>query len=290
MILQKFLFLWICFLCTFQDLCAVSLAQVFEQSGYVELCNNKHKAAMFDALYLYFDALIELFQAQPVLAKKLYIAKESFIRSKERNYYSTDVFGFYDESEKPGRSQISFYYSTHFHQYLSSCYKECHQYPQIINFLQACSEIETLYTQVFEQAADQLGASSVFDACDGRPPILFKVIKYLPDYVATRPHYDGTVFSLFLDSTNNQSLLLSPYQASYTVKDFIAPLPASSAWCQRNSMLLIPGTLLQDFAINPTPHIVASTGTIRYASIAFAMRPFYTAQNNDFTPLPNFYY
>ncbi len=53
-----------------------------------------------------FDELIGFLQTNPVWAQKLYSAKERFIRSKDRNYYSTDFFGFYDESEKQGRSQF----------------------------------------------------------------------------------------------------------------------------------------------------------------------------------------
>jgi hypothetical protein len=91
----------------FQSLCAIPLAEQFKQAGYVEICNHKHGTATFDSLYAYFDELIEFLQSNPVWVQKLYRAKERFTRSKERNYYSTHFFGFYDELEREGRRQIS---------------------------------------------------------------------------------------------------------------------------------------------------------------------------------------
>ncbi len=288
MILRKILILCFFSLYSVQSFCALSLAEEFKRVGYVEICDKEHGAATFDALYRYFDEFIQLLQTNPVWAQKLYIAKERFIRSKDRNYYATDIFGFYDESQRKGRSQISFYYSTHFHEFICSYYPEFNQIPEMSNFFQACFEIQKSYGTLFHEAAVELGLETIFSSTSGHSPILFKVIKYLPDYVATKPHYDGTAFSLFLDSTDNQSLLLSPYKSLLTVDDFSSPLQEFSAWYKRNSMLLIPGTLLKEFSIDPTPHVVASSGKTRYATIAFAMRPHYSSPKIELSSLPNF--
>lgn len=288
MMTYKKLLLLIFSLCAYQSLSTLPLAEQFRQAGYAEMCDMHHGTATFDALYTYFDELIEFLQTNPVWAQKLYTAKERFIRSKDRNYYSTDFFGFYDESKREGRSQISFYYSIHFHDFVCSHYPEFNRIPEIIHFLQACCEIQKPYAHLFTQAATELGLETIFSSHYGQPPILFKVIKYLPTYKATQPHYDGTAFSLFLDSTDNQSLLLSPYKSSFTVDDFSAPARTFSRLTHQNSIVLIPGALLTEFAIYPTPHIVTHSGTIRYATIAFAMRPHYNAQKSELSLLPNF--
>lgn len=288
MVVQKTLFLWIFLLFAFQSVHATPLAEQFKQVGYLEICDTQHGEATFDTLYAYFDELIELLQKNPVWAQKLYSAKERFIRSKERSYYSTDFFGFYDESEREGRNQISFYYSTHFHDFICSHYPEFNQVPAIIRFFEACQEIQKPYGKLFDEAAAELGLETIFSSTCGYPPILFKVVKYLPSYIATRPHYDGTAFSLFLDSTDNESLLLSPYKSSFTVEDFSSPLREFSRRLDQNSILLIPGVLLTEFSIFPTPHIVAQSGKIRYATIAFAMRPNCIPQKTTYSPLPSF--
>ena len=289
MVIQKNLFRLIVLLSTFQSLCAMPLAEQFKQVGYVEMCDMQHGTATFDSLYAYFDALIEFLQANPVWVQKLYSAKERFIRSKSRHYYSTDFFGLYDESEREGRSQISFYYSIHFHEFVCSHYPEFNHLVEIKRFFQACFEIQKPYGNLFDQAAAELGLETFFSSNDGKIPILFKVVKYLPAYRATRPHYDGTVFSLFLDSTDNQSLLLSTYKSSLAVDDFSSPVRKFFRGHNQNSILLIPGVLLTEFSIYPTPHIVTNSGKIRYATIAFAMRPSYNIpQKNEFSPLPNF--
>lgn len=266
-----------------QSLCATPLAEQFKLIGYAEICDRKHPTATFDALYVCFDALIEFLQTNPVWAQKLYSAKERFIRSKDRNYYSTDFFGFYDESKREGRSQISFYYSPHFHAFILSRHPEFNQVPEITRFFEACLDIQKPYGGLFEEAAAELGLETIFSSQFGQPPLLFKVVKYLPSYIATRPHYDGTAFSLFLDSTDTQSLLLSPYKASFTVADFSSPFTQ-----HQNSILLIPGTFLAEFSIYPTPHVVVQSGKTRYATIVFAMRPNYTPQKIEYPPLPNF--
>lgn len=268
----------------FTSISASPLVEQFERAGYVEIDNRNNPKDTFEALYACFDELIVFLQTHPQWAQKLYIAKERFIRSKERTIYSTDVFGFYDDSTKEGRSQISFYYSTHFHAFISSRFPEFNQIPEMIRFFETCDKIQTSYESLFQEAAAELGLEGIFEANGGRVPILFKVIKYLPSYVAIRPHYDGTMFSLFLDSTDNQSLLLSPYKASYTIYDFTSPVRQFP----ENSILLIPGTLLSEFSLYPTPHIVSSSGRARYATIAFAMRPSYFSQKNEFTFLPRF--
>lgn len=288
MIIRKIFSLWILLLFGFQLLCAIPLAEQFNQTGYLEICDKKHGTETFDSLYLCFDELIEFLQKNPVWAKKLYVAKERFIRSKERNYYSTDFFGFYDESEREGKFQISFYYSTHFHEFICSHYPEFNKVPQIISFFETCYQIQKPYAKLFEEAATELGLETIFSSDYDHPPILFKVIKYLPSYIATKPHYDGTAFSLFLDSTDNESLLLSSYKSTFSVNDFSSPQREFSRGYNQNSILLIPGGFLTEFSIYPTPHIIVQSGKIRYATIAFAMRPNYIPQKNELSSLPNF--
>lgn len=281
MIVRKALILWIFLLFASQSLWGAPLVEQFKRAGYVEICDKKYGAKAFDSLYVYFDELIEFLQKNPVWAQKLYSAKERFIRSKDRNYYSTNFFGFYDESKRDGRSLISFYYSTHFHEFIRSHYPELNQIPEIIRFFEACLEIQKPYGNLFDEAAAELGLETIFSS--KHPPILLKVVKYLPSYITSRPHYDGTAFSLFLHSTDNPSLLLAPYQSSFTIEDFSSP-PRHN----QNCILLIPGALLTEFSIYPTPHIVTQSGKIRYATIAFAMRPNYIQQKITFSPLPNF--
>lgn len=277
MVIGKIFFLGI----LLSSVCAAPLAEQFKRAGYVEICDKKPNVTTFDSFYNYFDDLIEFLQKNRIWVQKLYIAKERFIRSKDRNYYSTNFFGFYDESEREGRSQISFYYSTHFHEFICSHYPEFNQAPEIIRFFEACFEIQKPYGNLFQEAAAELGVETIFSS--KHPPILLKVVKYLPSYVPSSPHYDGTVFSLFLDSTDNRSLLLSPYKASFTADDFASPKREF-----QNSILLIPGVLLTEFSIYPTPHIALQSGKIRYATIAFAMRPDYISQKIDLHSLPNF--
>jgi hypothetical protein len=286
MIVRKIFFLWIFLF--FASLNAIPLAEQFRRAGYLEICDTTHPAATFDSLYAYFDDFIEFLQTNPVWARKLYSVKERFIRSKDRNYYSTEVFGFFDESQREGRSQISFYYSTHFHEFICSHYPEFNDAAEIIRFFKACLEIQKPYGNVFEEAAAELGLETIFSSQYEHPPLLLKIIKYLPSYIPTRPHYDGTAFSLFLDSTDNQSLLLSPYKSSFTVDDFSSPLREFPRGHNQNSILLIPGVLLTEFSIYPTPHMAAQSGKIRYATIAFAMRPNNTPQKTEYSPLPRF--
>lgn len=283
-------FFWVLLLSALQSVSAMLLLEQFKHVGYVEIYDQCHGAETFEALYTYFDEFISFLQTNPVWPQKLYSVKERFIRSKERDYYSTDIFGLYDESEKKGRNQISFYYCIHFHEFIDSHYKEFNKVPQIIRFFEACREIQKSYVNIFNEAAIQLGLGGIFSSSYRQPPILLKVIKYLPSYRATTPHYDGSAFSLFLDSTDNQSLFLAPYKASFTIDDFSYPLRKFSRSGNHNSIVLIPGTLLADFSIDPTPHIAIESGTIRYATIAFAMRPHYIPQKNKFSTLPNFSY
>ncbi len=289
MLIQKIFFLSI-FLFAIESLSSIPLAERLQQAGYVEMCNKKQGAETFDSLYVSFNEFIEFLQTNPVWAQKLYSAKERFIRSKDRNYYSTDSFGFYDESEREERRQISFYYSTHFHEFICSHYKEFNQVPDIIRFFEACHEVQKSHGDLFDETAAELGLATIFCSEYEHPPILLKVIKYLPSYIATRPHYDGAVFTLFLDSTDNQAFLLSPYKSSLTVNDFSSPLREFAREHNQNSILLIPGALLTEFSIYPTPHIVVQSGKIRYATIAFAMRPSYTPQKIGYSPLPSFGY
>lgn len=268
------------FITAFVSLHIAPLTKQFNQLGYVEIAELYDKTRLYNSLYIYFDELIEFLQTNPVWAQKLYNAKERFIRSKDKNYYSSDFFGFYDESEKEGRRQIAFYYSTHFHEFIGTHYPELTQVNQIIRIFEAFHALQEPCAQLFHAAATELGISTIFPS---NPPIIFKVIKYLPAYSPTRPHYDGTAFSLFLHSTDNQSLLLCPYKSAFRVEDFEAAIRL-----QHNSILLIPGSFLTEYSIYPTPHIVTHSGKTRYATIAFAMRPHYTPAKNEFSPLPNF--
>lgn len=287
MIIKKTLFSQIFFLGASQAFCASPIVEQFQQAGCVEMCDKLHGTATFDVLYAYFDDLIAFLQKNPAWAQKLYSAKERFIRSKYKNYYSTDFFGFYDESKREGRSQISFYYATHFHTFICSYYPEFNKIPEFMRFFEACFDIQKPYGSIFDRAATELGLETIFSSEYNHPPILFKVVKYLSSYKGAPPHYDGTVFSLFLDSTDNQSLMLAPYASSFTIDDFSAPFRNFSRLPHHNSILLIPGTLLTEFSIYPTPHLVAPSGNIRYAVIAFAMRPNYIPPKKEFSTLPH---
>jgi hypothetical protein len=289
--LIKNLFLGICILVAGQvvSLEKVPLTEHFKQVGYLEISDRKQDPATFDQLYKYFDEFIEFLQSNPAWANKLYIAKERFIRSQARHYYSTDFFGFYDESERRARRQIAFYYSIHFHKFIGAHYAEFAQVPQIMRFLDACLQIQKPYGALFDEIATALGLEKIFCSKYGQPPVLFKVVKYLPAHITTRPHYDGTAFSLFLDNTDHQSLLLSPYKSSFAIQDFAPAVSKFFPKYSRYSIFLIPGTFLTEFAIYPTPHIVAPSGKTRYATIAFAMRPHYdSAPQTALSFLPNF--
>ena len=136
MITRRIFFLW--FYLFLHSLYATPLAEQFKQAGYVEICDEKDGTTTFDSLYIYFDEFIELLQTNPVWAKKLHTAKERFIRSKDRNYYSTDFFGLYDDSKREGRNQIAFYYSIHFHKFICSRYPEYetdHSPPWLTHFM-----------------------------------------------------------------------------------------------------------------------------------------------------------
>ena len=146
------------------SLCAAPLAEQFKQVGYLEICDKNHGAATFDCLYAIYDELFEFLQTNPVWTKKLYSAKERFIRSKDRNFYSTDFFGLYDESKRNGRSQISFYYSIHFHEFIYSRYPEFSQIPEISRFFEACRAIQQPYGKLFDEAAAELGLESIFSS------------------------------------------------------------------------------------------------------------------------------
>lgn len=289
MMMRKNLFFWVLILFGSKFAWAGSLAEQFKQVGYLEICNQKNRSKTFDELYTYFDELVEFLQTNPAWAQNLRLAKESFIRSEQRNYYSTDFFGFYDESAKLGRHQIAFYYSSHLHDFLGARYPKLVQITPVSRFLNACRELVRPCGEIFKAAANNLNLNIYSSQLNsGLVPILLKVVKYLPAYVASRPHYDGTAFSLFLDSTDRQSLLLAPYKSVLTVDDFINPIRQFSREQNPNSILLIPGTLLTEFEIYPTPHIVNTSGKTRYAAIAFAMRPNYISQPKQLALLPNF--
>ncbi len=283
MMIKKIVVLYIAFVCSFTPCRGLSFAEQFAQIGYVEIADRLQEAEAFDALYKHFDVLITFLQADPKWAQKVNNAKERFIRSQDKNYYATDFFGFYDESKIRARSQISFYYSTHFHDFIKARYPELIQLSALVNFLESCRAIQQPYGEVFQKAADELGRGAMFSSAYEQVPILFKVVKYLSTYTPIKPHYDGTAFSLLLDSTDNQSLLLSAYKSVFTVDDFSVPTRMFP-----HSMLLIPGTLLSEFSIYPTPHVVMQSDNVRYATIAFAMRPYFILQKYLFSELPSF--
>lgn len=278
--IQKSLFLFVFYLFSIHSLQALSVTEQFKEKGYLEIYDHSQSQSAFNDLYRSFDELIEFLQLNPICAQKLYMAKERFIRSKNQKIYSTDFFGLYDESKKEKRRQISFYYSTHFHEYICSQYPEFKQVPELIHFLELCFEIQKPYENVFRETANEMGLETIFSTSSA-PPLLFKVIKYLPSYTVSKPHYDGSAFSLFLHSTDNQSLLLSPYKSSFTIHDF-----ASAERTDPDSILLIPGAFLSEFSIDPTPHIVVETGKTRYAAIAFAMRSNYIYRKKNLSLLP----
>lgn len=266
----------------------IPLLEQFKQNGYIEICGHKQTTQTFANLYAKFDKFIDFLQANPSWAHKLYSAKERFIRSPGRNLYATNFFGLYNESAQGTASQIAFYYAKHFHAFICARYPELNHIPEIGTFLEACHEIEQPYGSVFAQTAAELKLDHIFKDNSGQAPILLKLVKYLPTYAPSRPHYDGSAFSLFIDSTNPQALLLAPYKSTYTVQDFAAATRQLYAGENQDTVLLIPGTLLSEFTINPTPHIVVASSQTRYATIAFAMRPNYVSSHNKFADLPIF--
>lgn len=261
------------------------IAELIKNHGYAELYDGAHGTQVYDELYSCFDELIAFLHSNPSWAHTLYCARERFIRTTYKNYYSTDFFGFVDESSKKDRSQISFYYATHFDDFMCKHYPECHQVAQINRFFKLCRAIQQPYNEIFRAAAHDLGIKNMFNAATKQLPIILKVIKYLTHYHITRPHYDGAALALFLDSTDNQSLLLCPYHSSYKSDDFSVPTRQFHRSLHSNSIILIPGIFLTEWDIYPTPHIVMPSGSIRYATVAFAMRENYASKPIPFSPL-----
>ncbi|MBP6870143.1 hypothetical protein KBC04_04625 [Candidatus Babeliales bacterium] len=111
MIIKKILRASSFILATFQSFTAISLTEEFKRVGYVE----------------FFDELIDFLQTNLVWVQKLYSAKERFICSQDKDYYSTSFFGLYDESKYGENGQISFYYSVHFHDFICAYYSEINQ-------------------------------------------------------------------------------------------------------------------------------------------------------------------
>lgn len=270
---------------------AVRLAEQLQVFGYAEIADYQAQAAhTFDMLYFYFDQLVDFLQENPACKQKLYLAKERFIRSKSSSFYGTDFFGLYDQSHIPSKAQIAFYYSVSFHQFLMTHFQELYNIPALHNFLEACYAIQEPSHDLFFYAAEELQLNTMFRLQHQEDiPILYKIVKYLPHYMHTKPHYDGTVFSLFLHSTDPQAVLVAPYQELLTIEAFKAPVRTLSNLDAQQSMILILGGLLTDYGMYPTPHIVVATGQTRYATIAFAMRPHYIRPKIEFAALPSFY-
>lgn len=282
-----FLYVFFVILC-FPSFGAASYLEQFKEVGYVELSEPNHSDATYESLYETFDVFTEFLKNNRNWQHKLYSAKERFTRSKKRDCYATDFFGLYDESQKVSRGQIAFYYSVHFHEFIIFLYPEINQIPEINNFLQSCFQIQNPCQKIMQNVALDMHLESIFDSDYLYPPILLKVVKYLPSYVPARPHYDGTAFSLFLHSTDNQSLLVSAYKPVLMVDDFTSVVRILASDVNRSSLVLIPGTLLTEYSIYPTPHIVMQSGKVRYATIAFTMRPYHISLKNDFSALPAF--
>ncbi len=158
-----------------------------------------------------------------------------------------------------------------------------HQIPQINDFLELCREIQKSFSALFNHVAHELNIQKLFE--NEQPLILIKVIKYLDSYKITRPHYDGSAFTFFLDSTDNQSLFVSTYKSAYTIDDFSSPIRQFHRSEQSNSIILIPGIFLTEFGISPTPHVVLPSGSTRYATVAFAMPQNYSYKPLSFSPL-----
>ncbi len=268
--------------------CEISLLQECKQVGYVEICDTLHTNATFTTLYASFEHCIQFLQAHPVWVQKLYIAKEAFLRSKYKNYYATDIFGWYDESHVQGRRQIAFYYSVHFHQFVIAHCPELRTIPAIIDFFSLCYALQQSYEELSMFVAHGLGIQDLFACTDGKPPLLLKLVTYLPSYYPTRPHYDGSAFTLLCDSTDHQSLLVASYQPALTANDFFVPRKTLLQSCDSSSIIVIPGSFITDFSIYPTPHVVQHSGVTRYATIIFAMRPYYTPEKKEFCALPIF--
>lgn len=260
------------------------LAEQFQQSGYAQVDYALFATNLDDAtvtcahLYQSFDELIVFLQTNPAWAQKLYCAKERFLRSKWKDLYSTDFFGLYDESERKGRHQISFYYSVHFHDFLEMYYPDIMQVPTIAQFLAMCRIIQQPCTALFSWVQDDLQYH------DHHLSVLLKVMKYFPDYAPVKPHYDGSVVTCFLDSTDTHSLLVARYGTSLTPGNFIIPNRALFA----KTMLVIPGAFLSKPDLYPTPHIVVYSGQTRYATIAFGMPDNYKSTKQQWASLPDF--
>ena len=149
MIILKSWFLRI-FLYLHLNLCVqYLLLREFKQVGYLEICDTKHSTETFDTLYAYFDELIEFLQANPVWAQKLYSAKERFIRSKDRDYYSTIFLAFtMNRNEKEeGRSHFTIRYISMI--LFASHYPEFNQVSQIIRFFEACFPNATTIRHIY---------------------------------------------------------------------------------------------------------------------------------------------
>ncbi len=259
-----------------------TLTEQLQKHGFLEIYTYPIDTTKFQDLYDSFDSCIDFLKKNPIWIKKLSIAKERFIRSYDKNYYSTNTFGLYDESQEHQRGHISFYYAIDFHTFIVSQYPEFNDIPEIMIFLNKCLEIQKPYYDLYRNLADELNLP-LTDF-----PILLKIILYLPSYTTTKPHYDGTAFSFFLHSTDDQSLLFAPYQSLLTVDNFSSLTEKISAQKNRTSIVIIPGAHLTDFSIYPTPHIVKPTGQYRYATIAFALRSNYRIENTNFAALPQF--
>lgn len=264
-----------------------TIQEDFAKHGYTLQENPCDSNATFERLYAAFDELISFLQTNAPSRHALYRAKEQFIRSREKEIYSTDFFGFYDESSTPQRGQVAFYYSLHFHKFIQCRYPTLYQAAPICHFMELCFQMQQPLGDFFHKVAHLLDEPKLFSPCLS-PPILFKLVKYLSSYTAKMPHYDGTAFSLFLHSTDPTALRLSPYRTSFSIEDFTSPYTQEETKSDISTVVLIPGSLLTEFSIYPTPHIVLQNGTTRYATIAFAMRPYHTSRKIPFSTLPLF--
>lgn len=266
--------------------CFGSLKEAFNQDGYWEICDEQHGSQTYDVFYEKFEEVIVFLEKNPRWKQKLDEAKERFIRSKDKACYGTDICGFYEESKT--RQQIAFYYSAHFHRFIVNQYKEFNKAPVLLHFLEACHAIEKRYDEIIQSAFNSLSIEPSGFLEDLKAPRILKVIKYLPSYYPIMPHYDGSIFSFLLDSTDATSLLLSPYKSSFVREDFKVPERTFLRKEDQNSILLLPGAFLKQLGINPTPHVVVQSGKTRYATVLFVMRPGVSSSQIANTALPYF--
>jgi len=263
------------------------LLKDFEEKGYSEIVNEKQGSVFYDQLYRSFDRMIGRVTKDSSLRKKLAMAKNRFWKTELGQFYATPFVGYGDDSKLSYRKLYYFYYSTDFHDFLKVQYPEILENLDIREFLTLCREITVSSMSIFERTREELSVGALLDSPFNRLPLLLKIVKYLPGS-STVPHFDASAFSLFLDSTDHQSLLLAPYKETIEVFDFFVPPRQYPRLAFSSSSLLIPGKFLQgqEPYINPTPHAALRNDSIRYSVIAFCVVPFKQPVNGSLPSMP----